>query len=104
MIVIRCSCGHVLRASDSFRGTKVTCAGCGKAVLIQDVPGQTDLQETPEQQTAPPPRRPRFLLVVVLLVGLLAASLACWAVCSRLGVEPVLRLPWPAPSSDQTPS
>jgi hypothetical protein len=104
MIVVRCPCGHVLRASDSFRGTKVTCAGCGKAVLIQDVPGQTDLEEMPGQQTAQAPRRPRFLLVLVLLVGLLAASLACWAVCSRLGIEPVLRLPRPASSPDQTPS
>ncbi|MCS6978136.1 MAG: hypothetical protein NZM31_14170 [Gemmatales bacterium] len=53
MIVVTCPCGQVLRASEAFAGTKVTCPRCRKAVTIPATPSSSEPTDGPQTATAP---------------------------------------------------
>jgi phage FluMu protein Com len=53
MITVTCVCGQVLRASDAFAGTKVTCPSCRKAVTIPSPPQPRDAIDEHKTATQP---------------------------------------------------
>lgn len=81
MIVVACSCGQVLRASEAFADTKVTCPGCRKAVHIPSAAHEppSDDEQRPSQTTPPQETgSPRHFLLLVALLAL--------AVCVLVGL------------------
>ncbi len=53
MISVTCVCGQVLRASDAFAGTKVTCPSCRNAVTIPFPPQSQDATDEHKTSTQP---------------------------------------------------